>query len=174
MPDAYPRHYATANEIIREEIQMNKGLRHVLEVYRFVRKQYISRVDAAKNVGNANRITYETVMASCTRGLNISTDEFDYYLEPENTVEFKNLLIKRFPNFQDQIDEFFSAFDETSDDTEQDISEKIVRPLFQDEKKSLFNELMLDSFREKFQDWATRKDIPIDVREQLKDWLEKI
>jgi hypothetical protein len=166
--------YATANEIIGEEIQMNKGLRYVLEVYRSVRQQHLSRVDAAKNVGNANRITYETVMASCTRGLNISTDQFDYYLEPESTVEFKNFLIKRFPNFQDQIDEFFCAFDQTSDDTGQDISEKIVRPLFQDEKKSLFNQLMLNSFREKFQDWTARKDLPIDVREQLKDWLKKI
>lgn len=160
--------------MIMDVIEMNKGLRHVLEVYRLVRQQYHSRVNAAKNIGKANRIAYETVMASCTRGLNISTDKFDYYLEPENTVEFKYFLIKRFPNFQDQIEEFFGAFDEASDDTEQDISEKILGPLFPDERENLFNQLMLNSFREKFQDWTTREDIPIDVREQLKDWLKNI
>jgi hypothetical protein len=36
---------------------MNKGLKHILEVYRLVRQNYLSRVDAAKQVGKANRIT---------------------------------------------------------------------------------------------------------------------
>ena len=97
---------------------MNKGLKHILEVYRLVRQNYLSRVDAAKQVGKANRITYETVMASCTRGINISTDDFDYFLEPENSSEFHAFLIKRFPNTQDQIDDFFSAFIEILDKPE--------------------------------------------------------
>ena len=149
---------------------MNKGLKHILEVYRLVRQNYLSRIDAAKRVGKANRITYETVMASCTRGINISTDDFDYFLEAENTSEFHAFLIKRFPNAQDKIDDFFSAFIEISDKKD---STKFVRTLFEDEKKSLLNQLILESVRDKFQEWTLRDDIPKDVREQLKDWLKK-
>ena len=94
---------------------MNKGLKHILEVYRLIRQNYLSRIDAAKRVGKANRVTYETVMASCTKGINISTDDFDYFLEAENSSEFHAFLIKRFPNAQDNIDDFFSAFIEISD-----------------------------------------------------------
>lgn len=153
---------------------MDKGLKHILEVYRLVRQNYLSRVDAAKQVGKANRITYETVMASCTRGINISTDDFDYFLEPENSSEFHTFLIKRFPNTQDQIDDFFSAFIEILDKPDKKDPRKFVRTLFEDEKKSLLNQLILKSLRDRFQKWSLRDDIPKDVREQLKDWLTKI
>ena len=152
---------------------MDKGLKHILEVYMLVRQNYLSRKDAAKHVGKINRITYETVMASCTRGINISTDDFDYFLEPENSSKFHTFLIKRFPNTQDQIDNFFSAFIEISDKPEKK-SDKLVRTLFEDEKKSLLNQLILKSLRNKFQKWFLRDDIPKDVREQLKDWLTTI
>jgi hypothetical protein len=152
---------------------MDKGLKHILEVYRLVRQNYLSRVDAAKHVGKANRITYETVMASCTKGINISTDDFDCFLEPENSSKFHAFLIKRFPNTQDQIDNFFSAFIEISDKSEKK-SDKFVRTLFEDERKSLLNQLILKSLRDRFQKWSLRDDIPKDVREQLKDWLTKI
>ena len=153
---------------------MNKGLKHVLEVFRLVRQKYYSRIDAAKEVGKTNRITYETVIASCTRGLNISTDDFDYFLESVNTAEFHNFLIKRFPSYQDQVDDFFSSFIQQADKSETNDSTKIVKTLFEEEKKSLFNQLILNSFKDKFQEWSLRGDIPTDVREQLKDWLKKI
>ncbi len=45
---------------------MERGLKHILEVYRLVRKGFLSRIDAPKKVANKSRIAYSTVMASCT------------------------------------------------------------------------------------------------------------
>lgn len=153
---------------------MEKGLKHILEVFRLVRQRDFSRINAAREVGKTNRITYRTVMASCTGGINIRTDKFDYFLEPENTTEFHDFLIRRFPSHQDRIDEFFSAFIEQADGSEPNGPRRIVRTLFEEEKKSLFTQLILSSIKDKFQEWSLRNDIPPDVREQLRNWLTEI
>ena len=153
---------------------INKSLSHAFEIYRLVRQDHYSRIEAAKKVGMKNRITYASVMSSCTRDLNISTDDFDNFLEPENTVEFKNFLIRRFPYHQEQIIEFFNAFEETIEEVEQDMVKKLVRPLLPDEKKTLFNQIILSSMRDEFHNWISRDDVPKDIKNDIQEWLKKL
>ena len=153
---------------------INKSLSHAFEIYRLVRQDHHSRVEAAKKVGKRNRITYATVMSSCTRDINISTDKFDDFLEPENAVEFKNFLIIRFPDNQDEIIEFFNVFEETIEEVEKDMVEKLVRPLLPEEKKTLFNQIILSSMRDKFHNWISRDDVPKDIKNDIQKWLKKL
>lgn len=149
---------------------MEKGLEHILEVYRHVRKGYCSRVEAAKKVAKKGRIAYSTVMAFCTREISVDTVEFDKFLRPANAPLFRNYLIKRFPSSQDEIDDFFNEFDR-QEDTQAD---RTIRPLFPDEKKHLYNELLLKEFRDKSMEWISRQDVPNDVKQYLKEWINKI
>jgi hypothetical protein len=99
---------------VRKHLQggmtVDAALRQIFEVYRLVRESKLKRVEAAKRVAQKHRVTLQTVMSSCTRNVGINTDEFDYFLEPENATAFRDFLVKIFPSYQDAINEFFRAF----------------------------------------------------------------
>lgn len=152
---------------------MSESLSHVLEMYRLVTQQNNSPIEAAKEVGRQNNLNYSTLLSSCTRDLNISSDQLDHFLRSRNNYDFKNFLIRRFPSNRDQIVNFFNSFEDTSEIPVLDMS-KIVKPSLSDEKKILNSQIIVSSLREQFLDWITRDDIPHDIKEELKNWINKI
>lgn len=154
---------------------VDAGLRQMLEVYRLVRESKLRRVEAAKRVAQRHRVTLQTVMSSCTRNVGIRTDEFDNFLEPQNTSDFRDFLVKRFPTYQDDINGFFKAF-EPSEASKRFPNEatKKIQTMFDDERKNLLNLLLIGSFKDRFSEWVIREDIPSDVRQQIREWLASI
>ena len=152
---------------------MEKALRHILEVYRQVRQFGSSRIDAAKIVAKKHRVSQQSVMSACTRDAGIkNAAELDYLIEPENASEFRSLLIKRYPPYQKGISEFFKAFGEPGEST--DSATAKLETFFDDERKNLLNQLMIQVFKDKFIEWENRGDIPSDVRKQIQEWLGMI
>ena len=149
---------------------MDKALRYVLEVYRQVRQFGSSRIDAAKMVAKKHRISQQAVMSACTRDVGIrNTVEFDELIETENAPEFRSHLVKRYPANQEDINRFFKAFGEKGG--RDGSPESKIETLFDDERKNLLNQLMIQVFKEKFTEWQNRPDIPNDVRNQVTKWL---
>ena len=149
---------------------MDKALRYVLEVYRQVRQFGSSRIDAAKMVAKKHRISQQAVMSACTRDVGIrNTAEFDELIETENASEFRSHLVKRYPAYQEDINRFFKAFGEHEDHYGAPASK--IETLFDDERKNLLNQLMIQVFKDKFTEWRNRPDIPNDVRNQVSEWL---
>ena len=152
---------------------MDKALRYVLEVYRQVRQFGSSRIDAAKMVAKKHRISQQAVMSACTRDVGIrNTAEFDELIETENASEFRSHLVKRYPAYQEDINRFFKAFGEPGEST--DSATAKLETLFDDERKNLLNQLMIQVFKDKFIEWENRGDIPSDVRKQIQEWLGMI
>lgn len=150
---------------------MDKTLRYVLEVYRQVRQFGASRIDAAKIVAKNHRISLQAVMSACTRDVGIkNTAEFDDLIEPEYASEFRSLLVQRYPAYQKDINRFFKAFGEAGGQGSSSPSK--FETLFDDERKNLRNQLMIDVFKDKFIEWEERPDIPSDARKQIHEWLE--
>ncbi len=149
---------------------MDKALRYVLEVYRQVRQFGASRIDAAKMVAKKHRISQQAVMSACTRDVGIkNTAMFDELIEPEYTSEFRSHLVQRYPAYQKDINRFFKPFGEAGDQDSSSASK--LETLFDDERKNLLNQLMIDVFKDKFIEWGKRSDIPSDVRNQIHKWL---
>jgi hypothetical protein len=148
---------------------MDKALRYVLEIYRQIRQSGSSRIDASKTVAKKNRISQQTVMSACTRDVGIrNTAQFDVLIEPKNISEFRSVLVKRYPASQEEIDHFFMAFGIKGESTDQVTSK--IETLFDDERRSLRNELMIREIRKRFAEWQARSDIPPDVRKQISQW----
>ena len=153
---------------------MEKSLKHILDVYRQVRQFGSSRIDALKIVANRNRVSQQTVRSACTRDIGIDgVDELDYLLEPETISEFRTKLIQRFPSSQDEIDRFLATFEDSVEGQKEGFS-KSIETLFDDERKNLANQLMIELFKDKFLEWEKRQDIPSDVMDQVKEWLGMI
>ena len=149
---------------------MEKALRYVLEVYRQVRQFGASRIDAAKMVAKKHRISQQAVMSACIRDVGIkNTAEFDDLIQPENTAEFRSHLVQRYPGYQKDINRFFKAFGEVGGQDSSSASK--LETLFDDERKNLLNQLMIEIFKDKFIEWGSRSDIPSDVRSQIHKWL---
>jgi len=130
----------------------------------------LERIDAAKMVAKKHRISQQAVMSACTRDVGIrNTAEFDELIETENASEFRSHLVKRYPAYQEDINRFFEAFGEHEDHSGSPASK--IDTLFDDERKSLFNQLMIQVFKDKFNEWKNRPDIPNDVRNQVSEWL---
>lgn len=147
---------------------MDKALRYVLEVYRQTRQFGAERIDAAKMVAKKHRISLQAVMSACTRDVGIrNVAEFDELIEAENASVFRSHLVKRYPANQEDINRFFNAFGD--DQTEGRPSK--IETLFDDERKNLINEMMITLFKDKFTEWGKRADIPLDVRNQIGEWL---
>jgi hypothetical protein len=153
---------------------MEKSLKHILDVYRQVRKFGSTRIDAVKIVAKKNRVSQQTISSACTRDIGIrGVAELDYLLEPETMGEFRTKLIQRFPNSHDEIDRFLGSFVQTGQNQKHDLSKR-MDTLFDDERKNLLNQLMILFFKDKFLEWVSRPDIPTDVRDQVNEWLNMI
>ena len=94
---------------------MDQSLTTILRIYRLVVQEHFSLDDAAREVSNVNGMEYSEIISTCTKTLNISREKFTYFLESDNTFNFKNFLIRRFPDEHRKIISFFNSFELTSD-----------------------------------------------------------
>lgn len=82
-------------------------LGHTLEVYYCI-LDGLTRIDATNFVAKRKDVTSSTISSSYTRSLEKSTSEIDILMQPENNKKFKNILIDKFPEHVDKINEFFN------------------------------------------------------------------
>lgn len=83
------------------------SLGNTLEVYYYI-LDGLTRIDATNFVAKRKDVTPSTISSSYTRSLEKSTSEIDILIQPENNKKFKNILIDKFPEHVDKINEFFS------------------------------------------------------------------
>ncbi len=152
---------------------MNNSISHVLEIYRLVVQYNRTKEDAAKELSRKHKLDYQDLLASCTKTLNISPDKFDYFLNSQNSFNFKNFLFRRFPDEENQITQFFNSFEDTSDIPILDFT-KLIKRSPHHEKIKFSSELMLMTVKDSFLDWIARPDVPQDVKKDLKIWITRI
>ena len=152
---------------------MKDSISNVLEIYRLVILNNYTKDEAAKRLSKKNNVNYSDLLASCTKALNISSDNFDYFLDSQNKFNFKNFLFRRFPEDKEQIIRFFNSFEDTSDIPILDFT-KLIKPSPDHEKKKLSSKLMLISLKDSLLNWIAHPDVPQDVKEELKSWITRI
>ena len=152
---------------------MKDSISNVLEIYRLVILNNYTKDEAAKRLSKKNNVNYSDLLASCTKVLNISSDNFDYFLDSQNKFNFKNFLFRRFPEEKEQIIRFFNSFEDTSDIPILDFT-KLIKPSPDNEKKKLSSKLMLISLKDSLLNWIAHPDVPQDVKEELKIWITRI
>lgn len=156
------------------DLKLPKGLRHIMDVYRLVRKSNFTRIEAIKEVSRIRRITSRSVTSACTRDIQINSDELDDFLIPGNANNFCQHLIRRFPTFQKDIEEFINSFDKDTTEIERD--DFGLKIFFPEEKDNLLRGVLLMVVIGKLSRWLIRTDLPIDLKteiEELKKQLEK-
>jgi hypothetical protein len=155
---------------------LSKGLQHVLDVYKRVRTLHLSRIKAVHECARIRRVDPQTIISACTRSLGITAVDLDEFLIPKNSEAFCDYLVKRFPPYQKDIEEFFRAFDQKAPVTTEEPG-KIIRTLFPDERKDIARRLLLDSILKKLSVWTGRQDVPEDIRQEIanmKNQIEKV
>jgi hypothetical protein len=152
---------------------MDQSLTTILKIYRLVVQEQYSLEDASREISKMNDIEYSELLSSCTKTLNISRDTFGHFLESENTFNFKNFLIRRFPDEHRKIISFFNSFELTSDIPILDLT-KLTKISSRTEPPSFNRNGMMSSLKENLQDWIARNDIPQDLKDELKGWVVKI
>ena len=152
---------------------MNDSISNVLEIYRLVVQNNYTKDEAAKQLSKKNNIDYSDLLSSCTKVLNISPDNFDYFLDSQNRFNFKNFLFRRFPDQEDQIIHFFNSFEDTSDIPILDFT-KLIKPSPNHEKKKLSSKLMLISLKDSLLNWIAHPDVPQDVKDEIKICITRI
>lgn len=150
------------------------GLKQVLEVYRLIQMARYSRIKAINEVAMKERIDPQTVRSSCTRSLGIKMAEFDNFVLAEKADFFEDHLIKRFPNYQDEIESFFDDITGRQPETKKDDALRKLKALFPEEKRNLLKSVLLDKMQEDFHAWINKNDIPDDIKQQLKEWIDVI
>lgn len=81
-----------------------KALAEILDVVTRVRSGS-ARQDATHHVADKYRVTFQTVLDKYTRQLGLTAFEFDKLLEPSRLSELRELLVKKFPDHADLIDQ---------------------------------------------------------------------
>ena len=152
---------------------MDQSLTRILKIYRLVVQEQYSLDDAIREVSKINDIEYSEMLSSCTDALNISMEKFGYFLEDDNTFNFKNFLIRRFPKEHQKIISFFNSFELTSDIPILDLT-KLTKKSSLSDNTNFNGNVMMSSLKENFQDWIARNDIPQDLKDELKGWIVKI
>jgi len=145
------------------------GLRQILEVYRLVRSSACDRKSAVKKLAQVHRVTSQTISSAITRNIGVNTEELEQYLASDNAEAFRNHLVRHFPTFQDDIEEFFAALGVTQQDIEGNDTARSVRTLFSDEKKNVLMSLLLEEVKNNLSRWLERDDIPEDLRQQIQE-----
>lgn len=153
-----------------------RGLKHILEVYRLIRQSRHSRIEAINEVAmkGGKRIDPQTVRSSCTRSIGIKISEFDSFILAENVASFEDHLIKRFPNYQDNIENFFDDITGRQPEIKGEDPVRELKALFPEEKRNLLKSVLLDKMKEDFHTWAKRTDLPDDIKQQLIKWADLI
>ena len=156
------------------EYILPKALKYVLMVYRLIRMERFPRIEAIKKIALKERIDPQTVSSACTKSLGIKMADFDDFVLDRNTKSFEEYLIKRFPDYQDEIERFFDEIAGQQQETQEDDLIRRLKALFPEEKRDLLKSVLLNKIKEDFLGWISRKDIPDDVIEELKKWIDVI
>lgn len=156
------------------ESKLPKALEHVLKVYRLIRMERFDRIKAIKKIALKERIDPQSVSSACTRSLGIKMADFDVFVLDKNTDSFEEHLIKRFPDYQDEIERFFDEILGRQHETQEEDHIRRLKAFFPEENRDLLKTVLLDKMQEDFLGWISRKDIPDDIREQLKKWIDVI
>jgi len=151
-----------------------KALEHVLKVYRLIRIKRCSRIEAIKEIALKERIDPQTVSSACTRSLGIKMADFDNFVLDSEAESFENHLIRRFPNYQDEIEHFFDKITERQHETRESDPIHTLKAFFPEEKRNLLKSVLLNKMQEDFIEWIGRKDVPKDIRVQLEKWIDVI
>ncbi len=152
---------------------MDISLTNILEIYRLVAQKLYTIDDALREVGRKHHIEASALRSSCTRTLNISVEMFDNFLKVENSFNFKNFLVRRFPEHNTEISRFFNAFENASDIPVLDLT-KVFKTSALVKSPSLSSNFMMNEMENSFQDWIARNDVPQDLKDELKGWIKKI
>lgn len=152
---------------------MDISLTTIFEIYRLVAMNLYTVDDALREVGMKHHIEPSALRSSCTRTLNISDEVFENFLETDNAFNFKNFLIRRFPENNTEIIRFFNAFENVSDIPVLDLTKVFKKSAFT-KSPSLTSHVMVNELENSFQDWIARNDVPQDMKDELKGWIKKI
>ncbi len=143
-----------------------RGLEHVLAVYRLVRLSHFDRLPAIREVARKRRVDFQTISSACTRSIGINTEEFEEFLLEESSERFREHLIRRFPDYQSEISQFFSAMNVSPEASDE--SERPLETLFPDEKQHVMDWVLLGYIRRRLSEWVDRSDIAEDVRNEMR------
>lgn len=88
-----------------EKTELSHGLQIVLEVMEFVRKDGHDRLKAVQMVASNRSIARATVLDKCCRRLELNSERFDKMLASPKMHDLRKLLIKKFPDKSDVINE---------------------------------------------------------------------
>ena len=150
------------------------GLKHILEVYRLIRGENYSRIEATNKVAMEERIDPQSVRTSYTRSIGINTNRFDCLVSAENAVLLEDHLIKRFPSYQDDIEIFFDDIIGRKQEIKKDNPLRKLKALFPEEQRDLLKSVLLDKMQEDFLVWLQRPDIPADIKQAFEKWIKFI
>lgn len=150
------------------------SLKHILAVYRLVRRNNYDRIDAVNDVAMKERISPQAVRDSCTRSIGINTNKFDFFIAAENVDRFEEHLIKRFPSYQDDIESFIDGIIERKQEINQDDPLRKLKTLFPEEQRDLLKSVLLDKLQEDFIVWLQHPDLPADIKQALEKWQKLI
>jgi hypothetical protein len=145
-----------------------KGLKHILEVYRLVNRSGRSYPGVVRTLTANSRPTAATIRAACTTNLGIKTEEFEMFLDPSNAAEFIQLLSRKYPAQQDAIHKFIKAILGKDDRLSEDPAEKLLDTLFPSEQKTVISIQLLKTLVTDFEKWVQRSDVPPDIQDSLK------
>ncbi len=151
-----------------------KGLRHVLEVVRLVRKGAMDRGSAVEHVAKIHRVDPQTVRAACTRSLEINTEELDDFLDRDASPALCQHLVRRFPQYQDYIEDFFRELTSLAPIVSPEDPARSIRTLFPDEQKQLLTLLLLKEAERSLCAWLQRNDLPAEVKTEMRALYEKV
>ncbi len=150
------------------------GLQHVLEVVRLVHKNRMNRLAAAKQIAKKHRIDLQTVSSACTRSLGLSTRAFDEFLELDSVEALCQHLVRRFPQEQDSIEDFFANIVGGLPASSREDPTRIVKTLFPEEKKHVRDALLLREVQECLDRWLNRNNLSRELQSEMRDLREKL
>lgn len=88
-----------------EKSELSHGLQIVLDVMELVRRDGHDRIKAVQIVASNRNIARATVLDKCCRRLELNSDRFDKILKSPKMHDLRKLLIKKFPDKADVINE---------------------------------------------------------------------
>lgn len=94
-----------------------RALEQILAVARRVRFGGLSRIDATHEVADANGVAFQTVLDKYTRQLGLEAAEFDSLLNQPALGDLTGLLLQRFPDQGQLIEETLSGDSGSADKT---------------------------------------------------------
>jgi hypothetical protein len=150
------------------------GLEHVLEVVRLVLKNRMNRIVAVKQVAKKRRIDPQTITSACTRSIGLTTRHLDDLLDRDSSQALCQHLVRRFPGYQDAIDDFFAGLAGSLQPSSPKDTTRIVKTLFPDEWKQHRDALLLNEARESVGRWVRRGGVPEDLQREIQDLHEKL